>query len=92
MSICVAFALAGAVVGWVGGACLGLVLNVLGGGADVLYIATWGLMVGPFVFGWMGLCVAVLLAVFRAAARQDPELVQRAQTIQRLRADSEPDA
>jgi hypothetical protein len=86
--VALGLAFGGALVGWLGGACLGVVLWLLPGGADVMHIATWGSLVGALGFGWVGLCLAVLFAIMRAAARRDPEILERAATIRRLRAEA----
>ena len=76
-------------MGWLGGALLGLILYLLRPEkADVLYLATNGMLVGPFVFGWVGLCSAVLLTVLRVGASNDPEVRERVSLIRRMRAEN----
>jgi hypothetical protein len=80
------FAIAGALVGWLGGF-LGIMWWLCPESADVLYLATWGMLVGLFVFGWVGFCSAVLFTILRVGARSDPEVRERASLIRRMRAE-----
>ncbi len=82
------FVFGGGLAGWLGGALLGLILyHLRPERADVLYLATWGMLLGPFVFGWVGLCSAVLFTVLRVGAKNDPEVRERTSLIWRMRAE-----
>ncbi len=76
----------GSFVGWIGGVCLGVVFRLFGWDDDVLTTASSGCLLGGLVFGWVGLCLAVLFAFARSAERRDEEVLRRGAEIRKARA------
>ncbi|MCI0463879.1 MAG: hypothetical protein L0Z62_43650 [Gemmataceae bacterium] len=77
----------GLLVGWVGGLCFGVASRLLGWKDDVLTTASSGCLLGALVFGWLGLCLAVLFGVARVAERHDEDLRRRGAEIRKARTD-----
>jgi hypothetical protein len=63
--------------------------RLLGWKDDVLTTASWGCLLGGLVFGWLGLCLAILFGAALIAERRDEELRRRGAEIRKARTDWE---